>query len=67
MLAIAVSLLFGFTAFAALAVIVSSLLAGSRRARAILAELAEIDARPRVTRSAAARPAAVLQPALAVA
>ena len=69
MLAIAVSLLFGLAAFAALSVISSSLVAGSRRTRAILAELAEIERQARVTRPRAARPAprVVLLPALAAA
>lgn len=58
MLAIAVSLLFGFAAFAALAVIRSSVAVGSARARMILAELAQIDRRPAVTRPLASRPAA---------
>lgn len=59
MLAIAISLLFGLAAFAALAVIRSSAIVGSHRARAILAELAEIDRRARVSRP---RPAAEWQP-----
>jgi len=67
MLAIAVSLLFGLAAFTALAVLASSLVTGARRARVILAELAEIDARPCVTRTAAVRPAAALLPVFAVA
>jgi hypothetical protein len=69
MLAIAVSLLFGLAAFAALVVIASSLKAGARRARAIVAELAEIDRTARVTRprSVPFRPRAVPLPALAAA
>ena len=69
MLAIAVSLLFGLAAFAALSVISSSLVAGSRRTRAILAELAEIERKARVTRPRAARPGprVVLLPAHAAA
>ena len=74
MLALAVSLLFGFAAFVALAVIQSSVLVGARRTRAILAELGEIErrtriARPRLTAAASAprrsRPA--LQPLFAAA
>ena len=69
MLAITVSLLFGLAAFAALATLCSSLLAGSRRARAILAELAEIERRGRVTRFRPALPKqrAVPSPAFAAA
>ena len=68
MLAIAVSLLFGLAAFAALAVISSSLATGLRRTRAILAELAEIERKARVTRARAyPRAQAVFQPALAAA
>ena len=68
MLAIAVSLLFGLAAFAALAVIASSLSSGSRRVRAILAELAAIERKAPVTRPRAyPRPQAVFQPALAAA
>jgi hypothetical protein len=55
MLAIAVSLLFALTACAALAVIVSSFRSGSRRVRAILAELAEIERGQRVIRMRPAR------------
>jgi hypothetical protein len=51
MLAIAISLLFGLAAFAALAVIRSSVTVGARRARTILAELAEIERRAGVSRS----------------
>lgn len=47
MLAIAVSLLFGLAAFTALSVIGSSLRTAWRRAPALLAELAAIDAQPR--------------------
>lgn len=43
MLAIAISLLFGFAACAALIVVHASLVTGARRARQILAELAEMD------------------------
>ena len=50
MLAIAISVLFALTALAAIAVIHASLVAGTRRARAILAELAEIDREARVIR-----------------
>ena len=50
MLAIAISLLFALTAFAALAVIASSLISGSHRVRAILAELAAIERSQRVIR-----------------
>jgi hypothetical protein len=65
MLAIAISLLFGLAAFAALAVIAAALLAGFRRTRSILAELAEIERRARVTRL---RPSpTVLRPAFAAA
>ena len=67
MLTITISLLFGLAAFAAMAVLGSSLIAGSRRVRAILAELAEIERLARVTRGRSAlsmRPA-VLQPAFA--
>jgi hypothetical protein len=69
MLAIAISLLFGLAAFAALAVIASSLTSGARRTRAILAELAEIERKARVTRPRPVRfqPRAVLQPAFAAA
>jgi hypothetical protein len=56
MLAIAISLMFGLAAFTALAVIRSSVVAGSRRARAILAELAEIERRAGVTRGPSALP-----------
>jgi hypothetical protein len=45
MLAIAISLLFGFAAFAAVTVIHASVLHGARRARLILAELAADEAR----------------------
>jgi hypothetical protein len=48
MLTIAVSLMFVLAACAAVAVIASSLLSGSRRVRAILAELAEIERSQRV-------------------
>jgi hypothetical protein len=74
MLAIAISLLFGLATIAALAVISSSLVSGSRRVRAILAELAEIERaqierKPRVTRPRPVRlqPRTVLVPALAAA
>lgn len=75
MLAIAISLLFGFAACAALIVVHASLVTGARRARLILAELAALDrleaARPvrrerRPVRSTGySRPA--LQPLLAAA
>ncbi len=42
MLAIAISLLFGLVAFAAIAVVHASVVTGTRRARRILAELAAI-------------------------
>ena len=69
MLAITISLLFGLAAFAAMAVLGASLMTGSRRVRAILAELAEIERRERVTRvrPALSTPRAVLQPAFAAA
>ena len=69
MLAIAVSLLFGLAAFAALAVIAFSLMSGSRRVRAIVAELAQIERRAPVTRPWAARlqPRPALLPAFAAA
>ena len=67
MLAITVSLLFGFTALAALAVIRSSLRVGSSRARLILAELAEIDLRTGATRRSATRPRPYLAPQRALA
>lgn len=67
MLAMAVSLLFGFAAFAALAVIRSSLRVGSARARLILAELAAIDRRAGSTRLASTRPYQAPQRALAAA
>ena len=51
MLAIAVSLLFALAAFLALVVLHASLAVGARRVRFILAELAEIDRRARVTRT----------------
>jgi hypothetical protein len=76
MLAIAISLLFGFAACAALIVVHASLVAGARRARLILAELAEMDRvelpriemaemPPRVRAKGYSRP--LLQPALAAA
>ncbi len=69
MLAIAVSLLFGLAAFTALAVIASSLISGSRRIRAILAELSEIERKALVTRPRSVRPqpGIVFVPALAAA
>ena len=69
MLAITISLLFGLTAFAAMAVLGSSMMAGSRRIWAILAELAEIERRRRGTRvrPALSMPRAVLQPTFAAA
>ena len=69
MLAIAVSLLFALAAFAALAVIWSSLVAGSRRTRAILAELAAIERKARVTppRPVRLQPRAAPMPALVAA
>ena len=67
MLAIAIALLFGSAAFAALAVIRSSLRAGSARGRLILAELAEIDRRTGATRRPSARPHQAPQRALAAA
>ena len=65
MLAIAISL--GLAAFAALAVIRSSVIAGCRRARAILAELAEIERRALVTRSPSARSQPRMRPIPALA
>lgn len=69
MLTIAVSLLFGLTTFVALAVIASSLVSGSRRVRTILAELAEIERKARVTRPRPVRsqPQGALIPVLAAA
>ena len=68
MLAIAVSVLFALAAFAAFTVIHASWVTGSRRARAILAELAEIEREARVTRGPARpRPWAIHRPALAAA
>ncbi|GAA0281396.1 hypothetical protein GCM10009127_23330 [Alteraurantiacibacter aestuarii] len=59
MIAIAISLLFGFAAFAALTVISISLVRATLAARSMLAELAEIDAYNgrAVNRSGRARPA----------
>jgi hypothetical protein len=56
MLAIAISLLFGLAAFAALAVLGASLSRCARRARAILAELAEIERRAGLTQAQSAFP-----------
>ena len=69
MLAITISLLFGLAAFAAVAVLGASLIAGSRQIRVILAEVAEIERRRRVTRvrPALSMPRAVLQPTFAAA
>ena len=67
MLAIAVSLLFALAAFAALATIGSALIDGSRRARAILAELGEIEHRACVTRGRAAQWEPGYRPAFAAA
>jgi hypothetical protein len=68
MLGMAISLLFALAALAALAVIRRSLVAGSARARLILAELAEIENCAAVTRpSAEARLPLALQPRLAAA
>ena len=67
MLAIAISLLFALAAFASIAVIATSLVAGARRARAILAELAEIDRPAPVIRLVSTRPAAGFRPLLAAA
>ena len=69
MLTIAISLLLALAAFAAIAVIHASLVAGARRARAILAELDAIERRARAsTRPAASRPQwAGFPPALAAA
>ena len=68
MLAIAVSVLFALAAFAASAVIHASWVTGSRRARAILGELAKIERETRVTRGPA-RPRSwtIRPPALAAA
>ena len=63
MLAITVSLLFALAAAAAIAVLRSSVLIGSARARLILAELAEIDREARATRPVPA----LLQPRPALA
>jgi hypothetical protein len=62
MLAIVISLLFGLTASAALAVIHASVTTGARRARFILAELAEFERAERapVVTPRFARPAAPL-------
>lgn len=60
MLAIAVSLLFALAGCVAFAVVWSSLATGSRRVRAILAELAAIEGKARVS-----RPRAAYQPGLA--
>ena len=65
MLAIAVSLLFGLAAFMALAVLFSSLAVGSRRVRAIAAELAEIDRTALVIRARSTHSG--LRPSLAAA
>ena len=69
MLAIAIALLFALAAFASIAVVASSVIAGARRARAILAELAEIDRPAPVIRlvPTRARPAAGFRPLLAAA
>lgn len=69
MLAIAVSLLFALAAFAALAVTHAALLTGTRRVRAILAELAEIERSQRVIQRlpSRSRPQPVLLPLLAAA
>ncbi len=67
MLAIAVSLLFGLATLAALAVIHTGLLVGARRARAIFAELAEIDSRVTRSQRVPAQPRAIRLPALAAA
>ena len=69
MLAIAISLLFALAAFASLAVIATSVIAGASRARAILAELAELDRPAPVIRLVPprSRPAAGFQPLLAAA
>ena len=69
MLAIAVSLLFGLAAFAALVVIACSLTSGARRVWAIVAELAEMERQARVTRPLAARlqPRPAMCPAFAAA
>jgi hypothetical protein len=58
MLAIAISLLFGLVAFAALAVIHASLVQGVRGARRILAELSPGEARAATRRVTAPRPTA---------
>ena len=69
MLAIAIALLFTLAAFAAIAVIATSVIAGARRARAIRAELARIERPAPVIRlvPARSRPAAGFQPLLAAA
>ena len=67
MLIVAISLLFGLAAFAAIAVIRLSLTAGAGRARVILAELAEIDSGITQTRSAVHRPRLAFRPSFAAA
>ena len=69
MLTITISLLFALAALAALATLSSSVIAGSRRIRAILAELAKIERAKPVTRvrPALSMPRAMLQPAFAAA
>jgi hypothetical protein len=69
MLAIAISLLFALVAFASVAVVAASVTAAARRARAILAELAEIERPTQVIRlvPTRSRPAAGFRPLLAAA
>ncbi|GEM_PF-2846145 len=68
MIAVAISILFGFVAFAALLSAGVSLLRGVKHGRAILCELAELDAagisRPHRAPRAIRRPASRLQPVL---
>ena len=67
MLALAISLLFGLAACAALAVIRASLLVGTARARLILAELAEIDRRASASRPRRRSTVPAAEPRLAAA
>ncbi len=67
MLTIALSLLFGIVAFAAIAVLAVSLVSGARRARVIVAELATIERRAHVIRLGSGRSRPALLPALAAA
>ena len=69
MLAMAISLLFGFAAFAAIVVIHASLVIGGRRARMILAALDEIEHAAGVKSAEVRRPRAAMarQPGFAAA